>query len=174
MSDPAAWTAVGISGLALALTTTQWIESRKWRRQQEDRVNRLAREQEIGEARRAVNDIVTGWSNTMISQPMVVFDTDLDALVARARQWRDDVTPFQAQLLAHTGGTKTAAYRLVQTNVDAVMRFGREVEEIMNKHLEYEEEREAVQRSVTTMQGQANRAISDLDNLRGEELLRHA
>jgi hypothetical protein len=105
---------------------------------------------------------------------MVVFDTDLDALVARARQWRDDVTPFQAQLLAHTGGSRTAAYRLVQTNVDAVMRFGHEVEEIMGKHLEHIEEREAVQRSVTTMQGQANRAISDLDNLRGEELLRPA
>jgi hypothetical protein len=139
MSDAAGWAAVGISALALAITATQWIESRRWRTKQEARVDELAKKQEIREARQAVDSIVTMWNNTIISQPMAVEDTNLAALVERARKWRDEVAPPQARLLAHTGGVKTFAYRLVQTNVDAVMRFGADVEGILNKHLDYNE-----------------------------------
>ena len=52
------------------------------------------------------------------------------------------------------------------------MQFGSEVEAIMDEKLEYNEQYDKVQHSVTRMQAIANPAISDLDNLRGDELLR--
>src|SRR6266566_417600 len=124
MADSPGWAAVGISAAALGITIAQWVESRIWRRKQQQRVDQLAKEQGITEAREAVNQIVTAWRNTMISRPMVVLDEDLQGLVERSRRWRDDVSDNQARLMAHTTGVKTHAYSLVERNVDAVMKFG--------------------------------------------------
>lgn len=168
MADAAAWAAVGISVVALGITTAQWIQSR----QQQQRIDQIAKEQTAIEARQAVNDIVTTWNNTMISRPMLVHDHQLRELADRARRWRDDVTPYQSRLMANTGGVRTFAYSLVRKNVDAVMQFGSEVEAIMDEKLEYNAQYDKVQHSVTRMQAIANPAISDLDNLRGDELLR--
>ena len=110
MADPAAWTAVGISVVALGITVAQWIQSRN----QQQRVDRIAEEQKAIDARQAVNDIVTTWNNTVISRPMIVHDHRLPELADRARRWRDDVSPYQSRLLANTGGVRTSAYRLVQ------------------------------------------------------------
>lgn len=186
MADTAAWAAVGVSAVAVGITIAQWIQSQRWRDkqqrradeqqrradEQQERIDQLAQEQAITDARRAVDEIVTAWNNTMISQPIAVFDADLPPLADRARQWRDDVRDPQARLLANTGGVRTYAYRLVQQNVNAVMNFGAEVSAIMAEKLDYHAEREKVQRSVVSMQAIANPAIHDLDNLRGKELLR--
>jgi hypothetical protein len=179
MADWAAWAAVGVSAVAVGITIAQWIQSHRWRDkqqkradEQQKRIDQLAQEQAITDVRRPIDEIVTAWNNTMISQPIAVFDSDLPPLADRARQWRDDVRDPQTRLLAHTGGSRSYAYRLVQDNVSAVMNFGAEVTAIMAEELDQQAKREKVQRSVVSMQTVANRAIDDLDNLRGEALLR--
>ena len=53
------------------------------------------------------------------------------------------------------------------------MQFGSEVEAIDDdENLELMEKYDKVQHAATAMQAIANPAISDLDNLRGDELLR--
>jgi hypothetical protein len=172
MADFTSWAAVVISTGALAHTVWQGSRARRRERQQSEALERLQKEQAIVDTRQAVNQIVSKWRNTLLSTGLAVYDTEVDELLKRCRQWRDDMGDLQPRLIAHTGGKQTSAYRLIDRNVKAVMRFEDKVRnEIKPREREVDDWQSKLQRAVTEMQSDANEAIAELDKIYGDALL---
>ncbi|WP_328365553.1 hypothetical protein OG800_35470 [Streptomyces sp. NBC_00445] len=128
MSDTTAWMAIGVSTFSLAISTIQFAVTRIDKKKDREWREEYDRKQELSIKRNAINDVVSDWRVSNLSNPYGLDDENWKELVKSAQEWRRGLGRYRSALLLVDHTEDTRAAKIVDSVADAARGLQKVVE----------------------------------------------
>jgi biopolymer transport protein ExbB/TolQ len=189
VSDTTTWLAIGISAASLAISGTVAVLAERRRRRaertqkgQEKELADLRHKQQLTELRQIIQRLITKWRNSHLKDPWVVTDDNWRALLDSVKEWRKGLFEDQTALLAYTDTDegKTRPFFLLERTVQAAKAFERAVQPIVERWdpppqgVDPYQDKQRVQAAIGELQAEFHKALDELEDIRGEDLVKPA